>query len=735
MGRVAVAAAVLLMLAAGKASEAASMSVAQAFAETAQTCAGYRAALDRITKASQASEALAYLQSRVDASSDDALARYGYGELLRRLSTPGVTTSQMEQALEHLQAAMALLPGDAEARRRVAEAAYALRDSATALETLRPLLDPAMASDDEPTYDAEARHIAANVHLQSRDYTQAEVVLGEILDHEPDDVDSRLRLAEVLRIKGRYDESAEHLGIALRHRQRSPAIYYALGKIYAHQNESDKAVDMYRRARTYDPDNARSRYELANIFLDNDNGRYAILSIRSALALDKRYADVVEELKGSTTLKALPTLERALEREPGNAHLQLFVGKLLLKTGDRAAARRRFELAKAADPSNAAARAELAVLLSQEAPEQAAEELKAAAASAGADADPSVLAPLSEVYRREGNTEAYVETTRQLLATSPDMPQKEAELGDGLVQLAKAARDAGDKDAWRAHLREAAGAYERAVALVPSNAEWRFRLGTIYDDLGQLKALRLYQEASELDATNAKLYYRWGVFLLNFTMGNTGFVRLYDPEDALKHLSRAVALDPSLGGAHYALGVAYKRQSSTAEATRAFERADELGFMGIEGLLYLADVYANSDQGTRALEMLRRAVKGAPDDVEVLKDFGFLGLRHGEGAVRSEALDALGRAVELAPDDPEALMNYGYGLHNIGRSDEGLPYLTRAVSLDPRSELALYNLALALEASGDIGGALERWHQLIALDPDGNHAEIARERITYLGGR
>jgi tetratricopeptide (TPR) repeat protein len=723
-----------LVSAAVRAAESGPERVRNEFSGAPATSERIRNGLDRIEKSGFLNDAVVFFAARVETNPNDPLVRFGYGEALRRVAAKTNRTSDFEKAYEHLDAAMQARPDDRNIRLSAARTAWALYDAELALEALKPLLDSRYAEDD--VFDADALRLAATVYLKQRDDAHAEPLLRDLLEHDEADVDTRLKLAELLRLRGDFAGAAEQLGVALRYRNRSPEIYYALGKLYAHQNEAERAVEIYRRARRYDPDNAQARYELANIFLDNDNGRYAVLAVRSALALDKRFESVVEPLKDASTVQAAEILASAVEKTPDNAPLQAFIGKLYLKLGDRERAIKHYELAKRFDPNDLAVRAALANLKMDDTLEAAAE-LKNIAASVdpGTPLDLSVLVPLAEVYRREQNLEGYAETTQRILEATPADPDREAALGDTLLELAKQAKKNGDAETWKTRLREAAAAYGRAVSLSPQNGEWKYRLATIYDDLGQMKALRLYQEASELDPNNARLFYRWGVFLLNFTMGTTGMIHLYDPEDALKHLERAVQLDPNIGGAHYALAIAYKRKAEHERAVVEFERADALGFSAPEGLLYLGNAYANSGQNERALRVFERVVDLIPDDVEALKDFGFLGLKHGTGATREKALRAVEKAVALLPDDAETLMNYGFALHEQKRSKEAIPYLEKAATLEPESPLIVYNLALALDASGERERALETWKRLVEFDPDGEFADVARERIEYLSRR
>ncbi|MDA1190423.1 MAG: tetratricopeptide repeat protein [Candidatus Poribacteria bacterium] len=325
-----------------------------------------------------------------------------------------------------------------------------------------------------------------------------------------------------------------------------------------------------------------------------------------------------------------------------------------------------------------------------------------------------------------------MQTSEKLLTVAAGDPYKEAELGEGLLELAGAAKQRGDTDEWRAHLRAAETAFNRAVTLQSNNAEWTFRLATVYDALGTLKALRLYQEAAELDPNNGQIEYRWGVFLLNYGLDKGGIVKLYDPEDALVHLKKAVQLDSKLAGAHYALGVTYKRMQDQENAVKSFEKANAMGFMAGEGYLYLGEWYATTKDYANALKMMESALEWFPDDVETLKDFGFLALKQGGASYRPKALVALEKAMAATPDDPEALMNYGFLLHDNGNSQEAVPFLQRAAELDPSDDLIRYNLALALDAARQREDAINAWNDLLKLNPEGRFADTARERIAFL---
>ncbi|MDA1190422.1 MAG: tetratricopeptide repeat protein [Candidatus Poribacteria bacterium] len=314
-----------------------------------------REILDRMDEKGLVIAAVDYFASALKTAPTDGRLQFAYAESVRRVADPRYELDRLEEARIQAENALSQAPNERERRLTLARVHLAMKNGDAALDALKPFLGDGTQEIDPP-FDKGAHYVAAQVYKQKRDSANADFHLSTILERDSKNVDVRLELADILRRDGWYEKSAEQLGIALRHRNRDPQIYYALGKVYAHMNEPDKVIDMYRRAKTHDPDNAQARYDLAHIFLDNDNGRYAILSIRSAMAVDGRYEKHIEALKDVSTLKAVEILITAATETPDNADLFVFLGRLQLKTGNRSAAKTSFQSAKAADRTRSLAR-------------------------------------------------------------------------------------------------------------------------------------------------------------------------------------------------------------------------------------------------------------------------------------------------------------------------------------------------------------------------------------------
>ena len=140
---------------------------------------------------------------------------------------------------------------------------------------------------------------------------------------------------------------------------------------------------------------------------------------------------------------------------------------------------------------------------------------------------------------------------------------------------------------------------------------------------------------------------------------------------AITSYRRAIALDPHLSGAHFALGEALSASHST------------------------------NDQAQAESEY-KQALVDNPSDEQALTRLGHIEMRR---ANWQAATADFSHALELQPDDPEANEGLGVALMSSGSSAEAVPYLKRAVQADPFDDSACYHLSLACRDAGDAGCA------------------------------
>ncbi len=189
-------------------------------------------------------------------------------------------------------------------------------------------------------------------------------------------------------------------------------------------------------------------------------------------------------------------------------------------------------------------------------------------------------------------------------------------------------------------------------------------------------------------------------------MAHTNLAKLLtergEHEEALEHLRRALAADPSRGAAdqiHFNVGLMLGKLGRHDEALEQFRRL-QASEGGME--LRMAGCLERLGRDDEA-EAQFRAVLAGPGAEEALVPFGLHLLRRGRP---EEAVEWIARAVAAHPDDDDTLMFHADACAAAGRLDEAIASAGRALSIarargDARAaELIAVRLAQLRESRG-----------------------------------
>lgn len=146
---------------------------------------------------------------------------------------------------------------------------------------------------------------AATPQLPSFAELQAIDGLKEHLAHDPEDLDTRLRLGHALFDAGNYSEAAEHYNIYLESRPTDADARTDLGVAYRRTRRSDRAADAFRRAIQDVPGHLNAHMNLG-IVLANDLDDPA-----GAAAAWERYLELAPNAANSDAIR------RSLEQVKG----------------------------------------------------------------------------------------------------------------------------------------------------------------------------------------------------------------------------------------------------------------------------------------------------------------------------------------------------------------------------------------------------------------------------------
>lgn len=204
------------------------------------------------------------------------------------------------------------------------------------------------------------------------------------------------------------------------------------------------------------------------------------------------------------------------------------------------------------------------------------------------------------------------------------------------------------------------------------------------------------------------------------------------PERALALADEALLLAPRSVDALLFRAAALTYLERVEDAHQAYARAlkvapDDLDVLRGAAELLTEDLGDDREALEDAVGLCQRGLKLArkqkDDELEV--EFLLLSARAlGRLGEDRPALELLEQAARLAPDDPQVRLERGATLFQLLRLDEAQAELERAGELDPACGGPAYYLALIAERRGDAAAARALFAQARRLDPEGYPAPI-----------
>jgi tetratricopeptide (TPR) repeat protein/tRNA A-37 threonylcarbamoyl transferase component Bud32 len=271
---------------------------------------------------------------------------------------------------------------------------------------------------------------------------------------------------------------------------------------------------------------------------------------------------------------------------------------------------------------------------------------------------------LGMVYNRTGQYENAVKEFQVAL-------QRDPLNDDGYRGLAHAYQLLGK-------MGEAEQTFQKAIQLRPQYWGGYNWLGSFYYNAARYDdAARMFTQMIALAPDSFRGYSNLGGVYL--TQGHY--------PDAITQFGRSVSIYPS-GGAYSNLASAYFFEGNYTQAAGTYEKAVQVG--GNEIIAYQAwrnlgeAYYWIPDQRTRSRDALEKAVALAKErlavnarDVDAMYE---IAVCYAMLQQNGPALDFLKRALKTASDDPELLFTAGKVYVLLGKPEQGLSFLTKAVN-------------------------------------------------------
>jgi tetratricopeptide (TPR) repeat protein len=454
--------------------------------------------------------------------------------------------------------------------------------------------------------DGVALAVRASVEDELGNDVEALAAYRRLLTANPRDVDTRVRVVQLLARSGRLDEVAAEYRALLRAVPGEPRFVVELAQLLVQQGRREEALRLAAETSRRHPREPRVHRALAELYTRWREGALAAAEVALLARL-----------------------------EPDDPTHLVALGAQQLEAGDLEGARATWRRILAVEGDPVRAHATLAGLYADH----------DALAEAAAEYDEALrldpahlesLRGLAAVRERLGDTARAAESWERVLAVATDRAERREarqrlvaawgrarELPRRLIALERAFRaeppdlDAGRTlaEAWtRASPPRALDAervLEQLVTLAPGDVESLLALERLRTARGDLAgALAVLAKLVEADERRASAYLQ--------RMAEHALA-LYRDEEAIGYARRAAERNPDDAAGHRRLGDLYRARQDVERAVAAYRRAIELDARLFSTYFDLAELYLAAGRPADADALYRRVVRASPDDELVVR--------------------------------------------------------------------------------------------------------------------
>jgi tetratricopeptide (TPR) repeat protein len=560
--------------------------------------------------------------------------------------------------------------------------------------------------------------VLASFYYSRQRYDDAERVLSEALEKQPDDLDLLYVLARFYGARGDKDRADAMIEEATRARPDDVQPWLVLSAYRGRQGDLASALEAADAALEVDADSLPARLRRAELLLDigyREKDKQKIATGRSiveaVLAKDPAAPEALfvrakVELADGSPENAVTDLRRAIDLKPDWAEAHYLLGSALFLQRDLNGARSEITRALEIDSQLVEARKVLA-----------------------------------RIHAMSGENELAAEQGRRVLERRPGDVQtrllvaqalvRQRRMDAALAELQAIADEDQTGETWYAQGRvwrfngdeaKAREFFVRADAAMPNNPEILEALLQLDRKEGRIpESMERIDKAAAAKPDDARLVHLQGMAQVLTGRGS----------EAEASFRRAIELDPNNLKSYQSLAqyLAYtgRREEVLATYQKAAEiRPDSAGLQLVLGSLY--EAYGDLD---KARETYEKAIQ---------IDAGLAAAKNNLAYILAESGEDLDRALDLAqeakasmPENGHAADTLGWVLYKKGISTAAIGYLKEAEGLFPPDDINLavvrYHLALAYEAAG------QQQQARSALDRAFADLERIRESFRATSGR
>ncbi len=520
-------------------------------------------------------------------------------------------------------------------------------------------------------------------YMRRAQYDRAENILKAKIASLRSDELSRIELAVFYFTRGRTNDMLATLDQLRSDHKTFPQADQTIGDFYIRIGDFDSALRSFREGTRNQPKQSAS-YEkrVAQVLIAQGHVEEAL---QIATKLHRQYPNDVEAAsihafllaRGSPdqVQAAIVELESYVAKEPGNAILQLNLGRAYMTKGDRdslGVARQHFETSAKLSPSFLPAKLALAEVqsargLDREAVQIVEEILQQNPSNVQARVMRAAgLARLGEPQRAREELLSILSTNkdskdaRYWLALVDFSQKRFAEAEAGFTALVRAGDMRGVTGV--AHCKEAQGQsaaavqlLERELAKLPDREDYRMALVDVETRSGRYREAR--KELERLAGKNS------GSAEIQVRLGELEN-QLGDQQAALQSFRKARQLQPSNTRAALGVAVLLHATGQFEQARSAYEELLKIDPENAQGLNNLA--YIKAEEGVdldQALGFIQRALRRSPNDPNFNDTLGLVYIRK---KLTGQAVQVFRDLVAREPDNPSFHMHFGMALYDAG---------------------------------------------------------------------
>lgn len=616
---------------------------------------------------SLADQSIAAYKSALALAPDSSVAR-------ERLAEIEAQSQHIKEAVLDAKEALALDSKNVDAHRLLARIYIRSLGDMSAGEVQKKSIDEAIEQFQdilaiEPN-DSYSSLWLARLYRFENQHDQAEKILRNVLQHEPDNGQALEQLSQLLTDEGRTQEAVSMLSQAAA-ASPSPDIYDLLGTAYTQQKDWPKAEHAYEQAIAQDPDEPNYHQGLAEALIEQ--GKYP---------------------------EALAQYKKLSELQPGTAENYVRMAELYRRLGKFDEAKTSILRAKELAPGNLQVLYNEALLYEDQGNyDQAAQILTDAIAGmktesstnpGGSNALAILYEQLGHVYQQAQNYPEAIETYQQMAKLSPDQ-QKRAQL-----LLIDAYRENREID-------RAIEESKKALAQWPKDPQLTVNLAMLYGEKTDAPdATKLLQGLLHGNAGDQQIY-------VDLAQVQERSKKYGDAEKSAQKAEEMAAAPADKQTAWFMLGAIYERQKKYDLAEQEFQKVLQQNPDNAPVLNYYG--YMLADRGVRldeATSLIQKAVKQEPMNGAYLDSLGWAYYKQDKLA---EAQEYLHKAVDHDRNDPTILSHLADVYVKLGENKQAADTLERALSEWQKAVPADYDAQQVNQADAQLRSLKKRLAQ------------------------